>query len=88
MLFIQDQKTQLLHTDIYDLYYRKEGYEAELDIYKDIVTVFDDFSLPSRRVNGGLYYAKQLVPIFFGFTLLILILIANRKKITDTFNKY
>jgi hypothetical protein len=88
MIVMQDQKTQLLYTDIQNLYYRKQGYETDLDIYKDIVTVLNDFSLPSRRVNGGLYYAKQMIPIFFGFTLLVLIILANRKKILDLFNKY
>jgi hypothetical protein len=88
MIFLQDQKTQLLYSDVQNLIYRKQSYEADLDLYKDIVTVLSDFSLPYRRENGGLYYAKKMVPVFLGVTLLILILIANRKKIFDLFSKY
>jgi hypothetical protein len=88
MISLQDQKAQLLYPDVQNLIYRKQAYEVDLDLFKGIVTVLSDFSLPSRRENGGLYYAKQLVPIFFGVTLLLLILIANRKKILDLFNKY
>jgi hypothetical protein len=88
MIFLQEPKTQLLYTDIYSLYSKKQALDTEKSIYSDIVTVISDFSLPYRRVNGIAYYAKKVVPIFFAFTLLFLILFANRKKIIEIFNKY
>jgi len=88
MIFLQEQKTQLLYTDIYPLYTRKQSLEVERDLYKGIVTVLSEFSIPAKRDNGGLYYAKKYIPIFFFLTLLLLILIANRKKIEETFKKY
>ena len=88
IIFMQEQKTQLVYNDIYSLYARKQKLESERDLYKGIVTVLSDFSLPARRDNGGLYYAKIIVPIFFGLTLLILILLANKKSLTEVFNKY
>lgn len=88
MVFLQEQKTQLLYTDIYNLYDRKQKIELECNIYKDAVTILSDFSIPAERDNGGLYYSKYYVPRFFIIALLILILIANRKKIKDIYNRY
>jgi hypothetical protein len=80
--------TQLIYPDIQSLISRKQALESERDLYKGIVTVISEFSLPAVRENGGFYYAKYFVPILFFFTLLILILLANRKKLEDVYNKY
>jgi hypothetical protein len=88
MIFLQEQKTQLVYPEIHDLYFQKQQLESERDLYKDIVTVISEFTIPARRDNGGLYYSKYLVPTFFFITLLILILLANRKKLKEVYNKY
>ncbi|MCE5344855.1 MAG: hypothetical protein LLG13_01035 [Bacteroidales bacterium] len=88
MIFLQEQKTQLVYSDIYALYSRKQALESERDLYKGIVTILSDFSIPAIRDNGGFYYTKRIVPLFFGLTLLILILLANRKKLKEVYNKY
>ena len=80
MIFLQEQKTQLVYPDIYSLYSQKQKLESDRDLYKDIVTVLSEFSLPAKRDNGIMYYGKYLIPSFFIFTLLILILLANWKK--------
>jgi hypothetical protein len=88
MIFLQEQNTQLLYPDILALYSRKQTLEAEIDLYKDIVTVLSEFTIPALRDNGGLYYAKIYVTIFFILTLLVLIVLSNRQKLTEVFNKY
>ena len=88
MIFLQEQKTQLVYNDIYELYKRKQVIETNLDLYKDIVTVLSDFSFPVNRINGTIYYGKYIIPLFFFLALLILILLSNRKKIKELFNKY
>ncbi|HUX57983.1 MAG TPA: hypothetical protein VMV77_13475 [Bacteroidales bacterium] len=88
MIFLQEQKTQLLYNDIYTLYSRKQNLETQNTLYKDIVTVLSDFSEPAKRDNGGMYYGKRVIPIFFFLTLLILILLANHKKLKEVYNKY
>jgi hypothetical protein len=88
IVFMQEQKTQLVYNDIYSLYTKKQLLESEIDLYKGIVTVLSDFSSPARRENGGMYYGKQVIPIFFALTLLILILMANKKKMNDIYKKY
>ena len=88
MVFLQEQKTQLLYTDIYDLYEKKQEIELESDLYKDIVTILSNFSIPTERDNSGVFYAKSYIPKFFIITLLILIVLANRRKLKDIYNKY
>jgi hypothetical protein len=88
MIFLQEQKTQLLYADIYSLYDRKQTLEIERVLYKDIVTILSEFSLPTKRDNGVYYYGKRIIPRFFFIALLILILLANRKKIVEVYKKY
>jgi len=88
MIFLQQQNTQLVYPDIYDLHSRKQSMELERDLYKDIVTVLSEFSVPSLRINGGGYYAVRTVPAFFILVFFILILLANRKKLNEIYNKY
>ena len=88
MIFLQEQRTQLVYPDIHSLTRSRQSVESEIELYDDIVTVLRDFSIPARRENGGLYYGKKYIPMFFFGTLIILILIHNRKKIKDIFEKY
>ena len=88
MIFLQEQKTQLVYKDIYDLYARKQAIESERVLYRDIITVLSDFSLPARRDNGAAYYAVKVIPAFFCITLIILIMLANRKRVFEIFEKY
>jgi hypothetical protein len=88
MIFLQEQKTQLVYTEIHELYARKQIFETDQEIYNNVITVLSDFSLPARRDNGTFYYARFVVPIFFCFVLLILIVIANWKKLKEVYNKY
>ena len=88
IVFMQEQKTQLVYGDIYALYERKQKLESEHDLYKGVVTVLSDFSLPTRRDNGAMYYGKQVIPAVFLITLLILIILSNRKKLEEVYKKY
>jgi len=88
MVFLQEQKTQLLYDNIYDLYSRKQVLESNEDLYPDIVTLLSGFDLPAKQDNGTLYYSKKIVPLFLGIALVLLIFLANRKKLKEIYNKY
>jgi hypothetical protein len=88
MIFLQEQKTQLVYSDIYSLYSRKQALESERDLFKGIVTVLSDFTFATVRVNGGWYYGKKIIPRFFCVTLVVLILLANWKKLVEVYKKY
>ncbi|HEX2922211.1 MAG TPA: hypothetical protein VHO50_13695 [Bacteroidales bacterium] len=88
MVFLQEQKTQLLYPDIYNLYYRKQNIEQEQDLYRDIVTVLSEFTIPFQRINSGIFYVKTIVPLFFAVTLILLIALAKKKKIREVYNRY
>lgn len=88
IVFMQDQKTQLFYTDIYSLYTKKQLLETDQDLYNSVVTVLNDLSVPTLRNNGTQYYGKQVIPVFFLTTLIVLIILANRKKLFDIYKKY
>jgi hypothetical protein len=88
IIFMQEQKTQLVYGDIYSLYAKKQQLEIDRDMYKGVVTVLSDFSLPAKRDNGAMYYGKNAIPIVFFLTLLILIILANRTKLEEIYKKY
>ena len=88
MIFLQEHITQLVYADIYQLYSRKQALESERDLYNNITTTLSEFSIPAKRVNGGSYYAVRIVPIFFGLTLLIQIILANKKKLREVYKTY
>lgn len=88
IVFMQEQKTQLVYTDIYLLYAKKQTLESENDLYKGVVTVLSDFSFPTIRDNGTIYYGKYLIASCFILTLLLLIILANRSKLNEIFKKY
>jgi hypothetical protein len=88
IVLMQEQNTQLLYNDIYSLYNRKQVIDFEMDVYRGIVTVLSDFSIPTSRVNGLLFYIKKIVPGFFLVILFLLIIVANTGKIKEIFQKY
>jgi hypothetical protein len=88
IVFMQEQKTQLVYNDIYFLYTKKQLLESERDLYKGIVTVLSDFSLPAKRDNGAMYYGRYVISFTFCLTFLLLIALANRKKIEEIYKKY
>ncbi len=88
IVFMQDQKTQLLYPDIQSLFAKKQLLETEIVLYPGIVTVLIDFSSPAQFNSGTRYYTKQVIPIFFLATLLVLIILANRKKLNEIYKKY
>jgi hypothetical protein len=88
MIFLQEQKTQLVYDDIYNLYQRKQSLEQENELYSDLITVMSDFSIPVKRHNGGFYFGEIAVPACFVITLIILILMSNRKRLKEFYRKY
>jgi hypothetical protein len=88
IVFLQEQKTQLVYEDIYNLYSRKQVLDEEKDVYPELVTVISDFYQPVKRVNGGFFYGKTLISVVFGLMILYLILNRNRKKLKEIFKRY
>ena len=88
IVFMQEQKTQLFYPDIQSLFAKKQLLETERVLYPGIVTVLRDFSAPSLKNNGTRYYSKQVIPIFFLATLVVLVFLTNRKKLFEVYKKY
>lgn len=88
IVFMQEQNTQLVYSDIYNIYNMKKQLENDTDLYTSIITILSDFSIPTRRENGAMYYGRNIIPIFFLGMLLFLILRANKKRLKEVYDKY
>jgi len=88
IVFLQEQKTQLIYGDIYNLYRLKLSYDREKELYPDILTILSDFFQPLKRTNGGVYYGGTIIPVCFGLMLFYLVLHRNRKKLREIYRKY
>jgi hypothetical protein len=88
LVFLQPPSTQLIYSDIYTLYQRKQQEESERALYSDIITLLSDFTLPFRPENSVFYYGKVIIPLFFFAAILLILLYDNRKKLIDIYNKY
>jgi len=88
MIFLQDYETQLLHNDISELIRQKQDLERTKTIYPGIITLLNDFTPPNKPDNGMLYYGKVVIPVIFILTIILILLILNRNKLTEAYKKY
>ena len=88
MIFLQDFETQLLHNDIGELIRQKQDIEKTKTIYPGIITLLNDFTPPFKPDNGMLYYGKVVIPVIFILTIILILLIMNRNKLTEAYKKY
>jgi hypothetical protein len=88
MIFLQEQKTQLIYEEIQKLYTNKQPLEQQKDIYSDLITLISDFAVPVRPYTGLSYYGRTVVPLVLALTIIVLILLSNRKKIKDLLKNY
>jgi hypothetical protein len=88
MIFLQEQKTQLLYKDIQDLFNTKQALESERLLYGNIATVLSNLSLPAVRENGTSFYLVRTVPLMFLLALIVLVLQQNRKTLREIMKKY
>jgi hypothetical protein len=88
MIFLQEQRTQLIYEDIYNLYARKQALDQQKELFPDILTIINDFYQPAKRQNGGLYYGIFIIPVTFIVVLIFLIIYRNRKSLGEVYQKY
>jgi hypothetical protein len=88
MIFLQEQKTQLVYEDIYKLYSQKQGLEIEKAVYPGIITILSDFAIPVKPITGMIYYGRYIIPAIFAIALIILVIITNIQNIRELFRKY
>lgn len=88
IVFMQEQQLPLLYKDIQNLMLKKQELEEELSLYPGIVSLINDFSIPTTRTNSLPFYLKKYLPVLFITMLILLIIIANREKIREVYNKY
>jgi hypothetical protein len=88
MVFLQERNTQLLYDDIYNLYKKRQDIDQELNLFPDIITLLNDFTIPNKPYTGLKYYGKFVIPILLALTILVILFADNKKKIQKFFRNY
>lgn len=81
IVFTSEENVQTYHDDMLRLLTIRQQYEKDLNVYSDIVTVIEGFSIPNNPDNGYIDYGKRLIWGYLLLALLIAVLVTLRKKI-------
>jgi hypothetical protein len=88
MIFLQEQRTQLLHDDILTLINRRQEIEVLQTIYHDLITLLSDFTPPAKAENGALYYGRVVIPTILALAIILLLVFDNRKRLREVYRRY
>lgn len=86
IVFTSEKISKTYHNDMFNLLRIKQEYETDLNIYSDVVTIIEGFSMPVQPDNGTLKYAVKLMWYYLGLAIFLSLIITYRDKIKD-FNK-
>ena len=81
MIILNEKNVKLFHKDILSLYRRKQSYKKQLALYKNIVTVTQDFYPVTKVKNSLTKKLKDFLIIFFCIGLVYSIIIDQRKNL-------
>jgi len=71
----------MYHHDMFRLLELKQECERDLNIYNEVVTILEGFTIPVAPSNGLTLYAKYLIWYYLGLALLLSLVVTFRKKI-------
>ncbi len=81
IVFTSESIVQTYHNDMFNLLQLKQEYERDLNIYSDVVTIMEGFTIPVEPDNGTTEYAKKLIWYYLGLALVLALVVTFRKKI-------
>lgn len=81
IVFTSENVVRTYHTQMFHLLQLKQDCAREINIYSDVVTVLERFTVPTGPDNGTMGFVKKIIWYYLGLTLLISVLIRFRKKI-------
>lgn len=81
IVFTNDKTVRTYHADMFGLLQIEQDCERDLNIYKDVVTIIEGFTIPVNPDNGVILYAKKLVWFYLGLALLVAGVVTFRKTI-------
>jgi hypothetical protein len=84
IVFTSENEVRMYHTQMLNLLHMKQECKRDLNIYSDIVTVLESFTIPIVPDNGTVYAARKLIWYYLGLALLLSLLVTFRKKIWTT----
>lgn len=83
LLVMNEQPTQLYHSQIIGLYKEKQNLEQQLELRTDPITIIQDFSALSITENNLFFYLKRWLINAFVLGVLLALIIENFRKLKN-----
>ena len=81
MIILNEKDIKLFHNDVIRLYKTKQKHEEELFLYKDIVTIIQDFTTVTKVENSLSKKLKQFILTFFCLGLIFSIFVDQKNNL-------
>ena len=81
IVFTSEKVVRTYHRDMFRLLKLKQDCELDLNIFSDVVTIVEGFSIPVSPSNSLIKYAKKLIWYYLALSLVVALIITFRKKI-------
>lgn len=81
VVFTSEKTVRIYHNDMFRLLQLKQECERDINVYGDVVTILEKFTIPNEPNNGIVQYTKKLIWYYLGLALLLAVVVTFRKKI-------
>ena len=81
IVFTSEKVIHMYHNDMFRLLELKQECERDINIYGDVVTILEGFTIPIEPDNGIFQYTQKLIWYYLGLALLLALVVTYRKKI-------
>lgn len=81
IVFTSEKTVKIYHNDMFKLLKLKQECVRDINIYNDVATITEGFTIPVEPENGTILYIRNLIWYFLGLALLLSVIITYRKKI-------
>lgn len=81
VVFTSERTVRIYHNDMFRLLRLKQEYERDLNIFSDVVSIVEGFTIPANADNVSIHFAKKLIWYYMGLALLLAIILKFRRKI-------
>lgn len=83
IVFTSEKTVRTYHGDMFKLLQARQDCDRELNVYNEVVTIIEGFSVPVEPENGTVLYINKLIWYFLGLAIFLSLIITYRDKIKD-----
>jgi hypothetical protein len=87
LMILNEKEKKLYHTDIINLYQKKQSVERDLFLYPEPFEIIQDFSVPRSAENSWIKILWTMEKIAVAFGIIFILVYDQRKRIWNLIKK-